>query len=335
MTEKVRVGGLRGYNELVTRLGGDPQRFTRECGIPDGLLADEDALIPYRQLIRLMEETSADLNLPDFGLRLAANQDIAILGPLAVAMQNSHTVEEALCCCATYLFVQSPALSLDIDKLTNNTRMRLQINLNQMSHHAMCQAEDLGIGIAHGITAMLAGDHYKLLRVELPHRPLSPASVYEEYFGAPVSFDCAQNALYLSRDTLDTCLQHRSEELHRMATDYLNVQSRSPDGLISTRVETAIRKTLGTNSCNRESVARAMAMHPRTLQRHLKAEYTSFDDIRDRIRRETVEHYLRHTNLPLIQVAGLVGYSEQAILTRSCQRWFGQSPRSLRNSQSI
>ena len=28
MTAKVRVGGLRGYNELVTQLGGDPLRLT-------------------------------------------------------------------------------------------------------------------------------------------------------------------------------------------------------------------------------------------------------------------------------------------------------------------
>ena len=332
MTEKVRVGGLRGYNELVEQLGGDPRYFTRKCDIPDGLLDDEDALIPYRQLIHLMEMTATELGLPDFGLRLAAHQDIGILGPLAVAMQNCSTVEAALRCCATYLFVQSPALSLDIDKLTNCTRLRLQINLSQMPHHAMCQAEDLGIAIAHGVTSMLAQDNYQLLRVELPHRPLSQPSVYEAYFAAPVSFECAQNALYLSRDTLDTSLAHRSEQLHRMAADYLNVQSTSPDGLVASRVETAVRKTLGTDSCNRESVARAMAMHPRTLQRRLRQENTSFDDIRDRIRRETVEHYLRHTNMPLSQVAGLVGYSEQAILSRSCQRWFGQPPRQIRNS---
>jgi len=332
VSEKVRVGGLRGYKELVRRLGADPKLFTRACGIPDGLLDDEDALMPYRQLIQLMELTATELGLPDFGLRLASNQDIGILGPLSVAMQNSETVEQALRCATTYLFVQSPALSLDIDRLTNCTRLRVQINLNQMPHDAMSQAEDLAIGVTHGVLAMLAQDRYKLLRVELPHRPLDDGSLYETFFGAPVSFDCASNALYLSRGTLSSSLLHRSEQLHRMAADYLDVYAPSADGRVLERVETAIRKTLGTDSCNRESVARAMAMHPRTLQRRLKQESTSFDDIRDRIRRQTVEHYLRHTNLPLSQVAGLVGYAEQAILTRSCRRWFGQSPRHIRTA---
>ncbi len=332
MSEKVRVGGLRGYNQLIKRLGGDPQHFTRACGIPDSLLDDEDALMPYRQLIDLMELTAAELELPDFGLRLASNQDIGVLGPLAVAMQNSETVGQAVRCAATYLFVQSPALSLDIEELTNSTRLRLNISLSQMPHQAMCQAEDLGIGVVHGVLTRLAQDHYRLLRVELPHRPLNPAPVYEEHFGAPVSFNCAANALYVSRETLRTSLVHRSELLHKMAEEYLNVQFPSPDGLVAARVETAIRKTLGTHSCTRESVARAMVMHPRTLQRRLKHENTSFEEIRDRIRQETVGHYLRHTNMPLSQVAGLVGYAEQAILSRSCRRWFGQSPRHIRNA---
>jgi AraC-like DNA-binding protein len=334
VSEKVRVGGLRGYKELVKRLGGDPKHFTRACGIPDGLLDDEDALIPYRQLIHLMETTATKLGVPDFGLRLASDQDIGILGPLAVAMQNSETVEQALRCAATHLFVQSPALSLDIEELTSSTRLRLNINLRQMPHQAMCQAEDLGIGVVHGVLTLLAQDHYALVRVEVPHRPLSSPSMYEEYFGAPVSFDCACNALYCTRETLHTSLLYRSEQLHKMAEEYLNVHASSPDGLVAARVETAIRKTLGTDSCNRELLARAMAMHPRTLQRRLKQENTSFDDIRDRIRRETAGHYLRHTNMPLSQVAGLVGYAEQAILSRSCQRWFGQSPRRVRNAAS-
>lgn len=331
MTAKVRVGGLRGYSGLVRQLGGSPQQLTRKCGIRDGLLEDEDALIPYRQLIHLMEKTAVELALPDFGLRLAASQDIGILGPLAVAMQNSSNVEEAMRCATTYLFIQSPALSLDIEKLTNSTRLRLNINLSQMPHRAMRQAEDLGIGVAHGILKLLAQDHYKLIRVELPHQPLLPGPVYEEYFGAPVVFGQNQNALHVTPDTLTTSLLHRSEQLHQIAADYLNVQFPSVDGLYASRVETAVRKTLGTDSCNRDSVARAMIMHPRTLQRRLRQEGTSFDDIRDRIRRETVEHYLLHTRMPLSQVAGMVGYSEQAILSRSCQRWFGRSPLRIRD----
>ena len=331
VTAKVRVGGLRGFTELVRQLGGDPLRLTRACGISDGVLDDEDSLIPYRQLIHLMEKTAAELAQPDFGLQLAASQDIGVLGPLAVAMQNSSTVEKAMRCATTYLFIQSPALALDIEPLTRVTRLRLNINLSQMPRRAMSQAEDLAIGVTHGVLGLLAQERYELIRVELPHEPLAAEADYEKYFGAPVEYNCNRNALYVSPDTMNTCLLHRSEQMHRIAAAYMNVQFPTVDGLYASRVEAAIRKTLGTDSCNRESVARAMAMHPRTLQRRLQQEGTSFDELRDHIRRETVEHYLCHTNMPISQVAGMVGYSEQAILSRSCRRWFGQSPRAVRN----
>jgi AraC-like DNA-binding protein len=293
-------------------------------------LGDEDALIPYRQVIYLTEHCATKLDAPDFGLRLAAIQDIGILGPLAVAMQNSSTVEEAMRCAASHLFVQSPALQMGIDEQGDQTRVRLHINLSNMPHQGMRQAEDLAAGVSCGILRLLAGDKCDLIRMELPHEPLCPASVYERHFGAPVLFACAANAIVVSTATMKTCLSERSEQLRQLATNYLDVQFPTADGLVSTRVETAIRRTLGTDSCNRATVAWAMAMHPRTLQRRLEREGESFNQIRDRVRREKAEYYLCRTNAPLSQVAGIIGYSEQSILSRSCRRWFGMPPRKVR-----
>jgi AraC-like DNA-binding protein len=168
--------------------------------------------------------------------------------------------------------------------------------------------------------------------VELPHEPLCSPSVYERYFGVPVTFGAPANAAYVTTATMNASLSARSEQLHQLATSYLDVQYPSPDGLVASRVETAVRRTLGTDSCNRNAVARAMAMHPRTLQRRLEKEGVTFDELRDRIRRERAEYYLCSTNAPLSQVAGIIGYAEQSILTRSCQRWFGQSPRNFREA---
>ena len=332
MPAKVRISGLRGYVGLARDLGGDPGKLTRDCGIDLALLDEEDALIPYRQLIQLLEHTASALAQPDFGLRLAARQDISVLGSLAVAMQNSLTVEDAMRCAATYLFVQSPALTLAIDPLADSVRMRLSIRLRNMPHQQMRQAEDLGIGVTHAVLSLLAQENYELLRVELPHQPLCARSVYCNYFNAPVTFGFAENAIYVTPKTLSAGLAGRSEILHKMAAAYLDVQTPSADGLFTGRVETALCRTLGTDSCNRASIAKAMAIHPRTLQRHLQQEGETFDAVRDRVRRERAEYYLCRSNLPLSQVAGIIGYTEQAVLSRSCRRWFGRTPREMRRS---
>jgi AraC-like DNA-binding protein len=330
MTATVRVSGLRGYASLVEEFGGDPEQLSKDCGIDPQILGDDDALIPYRQMIHLTEHCATELDVPDFGLRLAVTQDVGILGPLAVAIQHSSTVEEAIGCAARHLFVQSPALMLELDEQGEQTRIRLHIRLNNMPHRGMRQAEDLAIGLLHRILSMLVEGDYELLKVELPHDPLCSPGVYERYFAAPVHFGSQANAIYVSTATIKSQLTERSSQLHQLAIAYLDVQFPTPDGRIATRVDTAIRRTLGTESCNRTSVAQAMAIHPRTLQRRLEREGETFDEIRDRVRREKAEYYLSKTSAPLSQVAGIIGYSEQAVLTRSCQRWFGQTPRKFR-----
>lgn len=331
MTATVRVSGLHGIFPLVQRLGGDAEQLCRDCGIDPQLLSQQDGLIPYRQLIHLTEHCARELRRPDFGLLLAASQDVGILGPLAVAIQNSATVQDAVKCAADHLFVQSRALELAQEDDGGQTSLRLRIRLNNMPQDSMCQAQDLGLGLAHRILSMLLGRQDYLLGVELPHKPLCIPSVYREYFGAPVQFECAASRLRLSTALMRQPLTENRTQLHQLAMAFLDVQFPTPDGRFSTRVETAIRRTLGTDSCKRDTVAAAMGMHPRTLQRRLKAEGETFDSILDRIRRDKGEYYLRNTAVPIAQIADSLGYSAQSVFSRSCVRWFGHAPRVIRN----
>ena len=50
----------------------------------------------------------------------------------------------------------------------------------------------------------------------------------------------------------------------------------------------------------------------------------------DGVRRESAERYLRETELSLTHLARELGYSEQSVLTRSCHRWFNDSPANIR-----
>jgi AraC-like DNA-binding protein len=82
-------------------------------------------------------------------------------------------------------------------------------------------------------------------------------------------------------------------------------------------------------------VASALAMHPRTLQLRLRSEGENFEAIKDEVRRDAAIRYLRQTRLPLKTVAGLLGYSELSVLYRSCQRWFGMSPSTVRQIEDV
>ena len=79
-----------------------------------------------------------------------------------------------------------------------------------------------------------------------------------------------------------------------------------------------------------EDVANMLHMHPRTLQRRLTTEGTTFEKVRDDVRRRMAEIYLANEVVPLAHVAHLLGYANQSVLTRSCLRWFGKTPLAMR-----
>ena len=93
-----------------------------------------------------------------------------------------------------------------------------------------------------------------------------------------------------------------------------------------------IRQMLPTGGMEITLIASHLGLHPRTLQRRLADQGTAFLGLVDEVRSTQAERYLRGTEVPLSHLAGLVGYTEQSALTRSCRRWFGMSPSSYRRS---
>jgi AraC-like DNA-binding protein len=101
------------------------------------------------------------------------------------------------------------------------------------------------------------------------------------------------------------------------------------------RVRAAIQQTLGTAPTNITTVAALLSLHPRTFQRRLAAEETSFATLLDDVRRHAARRYLTGTDLPLTQVAGLLNFSEQAALTHSCRRWWSATPTAVRRNRAL
>jgi AraC-like DNA-binding protein len=89
---------------------------------------------------------------------------------------------------------------------------------------------------------------------------------------------------------------------------------------------------LPTGGLDLDLIADQLAQHRRTLQRRLAAQDTSYADLVDRVRREEAERHLRDTDMPLGQLAGVLGFSEQSALSRACRRWFDASPTQVRRS---
>jgi len=80
------------------------------------------------------------------------------------------------------------------------------------------------------------------------------------------------------------------------------------------------------------TVARELGMSTRTLQRRLKEERTTLNEVVG-IRRDLSTRYLRQPDLTISDVAYLLGFAEPSTFHRAFRKWSGLTPGEFRKSR--
>ena len=168
------------------------------------------------------------------------------------------------------------------------------------------------------------------LQVTLPYARLATMDCYIRTFGRAVEFQMPHAQIVVPSTFLSHGLRQASAAIHQMSVDYLQLAFQPVEQTMSARVEEVLRRALSSTRGRRDVVAKLLGLHPRTLQRRLTDEGQRYQTIVDAVRREQALHWLTESDVPLSQLAGMLGLADQTVLTRCCQRWFGRTPARLR-----
>lgn len=328
----IRASSLRGFADLVEELGGEPGILLDRFGIAADALSSDDGLVSITAHDLMLDAAAEQLGCPDLGLRLAERQDLSILGPLAVAIESSSTVADAVECAARFMFVHSPALQIGVVPDPRGVRgvVGLTYRKDLLESPYSPQAMELGLGLFHRIARALTGGLVGLRSVELPHAPLSPVRRYLDFFGCEVRFGAATAALRADRSLLDRAFDSANATVRELALAHLTQRASQLDASVAARVRRVACELLATGGPSVAQVSHLLEQHPRTLQRRLAGEGTTFAAVVDDARRDAAHRYLTTTDLPMSQVAALSGFAEQSSLSHAVRRWYAVTPRELR-----
>ncbi|MDN7139875.1 AraC family transcriptional regulator [Pseudomonas sp. JQ170] len=330
MTALIRATSLTGFPELVRDLGGDPEDFLRQMQIEPAMLDNGSAVIPYRAFINLLELCAEQLHCVDFGLRLAERQSIMILGPLAVVGQNARNVGEALTEIIRFLHTYSPGVLVYLDRESDPQRLHLIYELRLRPAPRQGQIIELSLGVMFKTLQMLFGPGFRPHSVLTRTEARLPQSRYQRFFGARTYFGQAHNALVLLPEHLSKPIDQHNRLLHDTMMDYVSSLGAANPLQIHTQVEDSIRRLLPTQRCALPLIAEQLGMRERSLQRRLAEHDQVFEEMVENVRRELADLYLAEAQMPMAQIAGLLGYAEQSSFNRACRRWYGAPPRERR-----
>ncbi|MDN5745332.1 MAG: AraC family transcriptional regulator [Nocardioidaceae bacterium] len=332
MEHLIRASVLDGFDQLVRDLGGDPHRLSTEAGLETALVGSPEAYLRFPAMARALDLAASELDCPDFALRLAARQTIRTLGPISLIALHSPTTRAGLLGIAEHMGNYTSALRIQLDAGPERTRFIFQV-LAQLPSYA--RIYQLGLGVSLGVLRLLIGPGFRPLCVALPHDGLPAGSTYhdsyQEFFACPVHAGAAFTGFEISNQDLDRPRDRHDPDVLAYVMRYLDAEGPA-DRTTLAHVSHLIDRLLATGHATLAIVAAHLGVHPRTLQRWLATEETTFEALLDQARRDKALIYLRDSGVQIGHVARLLGYAQQSCLSRACVRWFGCSPRAVRSA---
>ena len=327
----IRGTSLASFPQLVAELGGDAEALLSTVGISVDAVGDYTAFIDYVGVLRALETAARATGALDFGRRLAECQGVEIFGPVGMAARSASTFGEAVEIYVRYLRAYSPAIQVGLVALPDPGVVfwEFRVVLDRLPRHA--QGIELSLGVAQRVFRFLLGADYRPVSVHLPHEALARRREYVRYFGAGVEFGAPAAGFTIRSSDLTRPLSG-DRVMHAALVAHLEATTPSPDAGLSAPVAELIRRLLPTGTGDLAVVADRLGLHPRTVQRRLAEEGTSYETLVDDVRRRTAEAYLRDTDMTLGHLASELGYAEQSGLARAARRWFGVSPRAHRRA---
>lgn len=325
----MRAWTLHGLPEMVEKLGGDSRDLLRQFHISPRQLYSDDATLPSLTFIRLLETCAEQLDARDFGLKLGYEIGPESLGPVALIAKHCQTGQEALQAVIKYMHSFLPSIQLVSTPLNQDAySLVYELQENRAGHGRQLMEWGIGVGVRH--LQLLVGSHTRPYSIHFSHSPLLPINYYRRFFGCPVYFGQEFTSLDMRISDLEKKLSLSDPKTKRILTDYIDRMTSESSGGLEEQLRGSIRSLLPTGRCKLKIIADKYAVSLRTMQRKLEAENIKFNELVDEVRRDLFLSYLEEKNMPLSQIAAMLGYMEQSSLSHASQRWFGKAPNSIR-----
>ena len=313
----------------------------REAGVPLGPLLskagltaeqidDRKARLQVASQIRLLELAAEALHDDELGFHLARDFDLREVGLLYYVLASSQTIAEALSKAERYSRITNEGISLRF-RAKNETAITLRyVDVERRSDR---QQIKFWLTSIVRLNRVLTNRRLVPSRVRVAHhRAATPAEV-RSFLGCEIEYGSDVDEVAFPEAVRLMPVVSADHHLNELLVTYCEeaLAHRRPGSVtLRSSVENAIAPVLPHGKARAEEIARQLGMSQRTFARRLSSEGLTFSDILDELKLDVAKCYLKNDELPISQIAWLLGYRELSAFTHAFRRWTGMTPRQWR-----
>ncbi len=324
-TPLCRAGLLTGLDDYLASLGYRFSQVLDRVGLDPAELRNPSHFIPLEKHCAVIDEAAALSGRSALMLELSQHQSLAIFGAVGCMAGGTPDLRAALGVFERYVHYSVQSLEVGVRSEHGTGIVTLAsdyppvLESRQFWHQA--------VALQCQIVRRLCGRRWAPRMVYLNLPPPDDLRPYQEYFRAPLAFDQGINGVTFASEVLDWPVE---SSLSSLSTEMRVALSAGQVDDLQGQVCALVSSLLTSRRCSAATVAAALGMSERSLQRKLGNEGTSFRELQERVRQSLAVNYLRERQFRLTDVAEMLGYADLSVFSRSFKRWFGLSPKQWR-----
>ncbi|SFT80831.1 helix-turn-helix domain-containing protein [Sedimentitalea nanhaiensis] len=324
---------LRHVIELLDRHASRAivDRALRSVGLDRAMFSGSTGFLPYDSEAILFETVARAIGDRHLGARIGLEFDYAAYGAYAHYVLGAPDLASALDRGRRALSLTHPGSEIVIRETEHHLVVgRNSEGFSVIGHRHLDEGALLVIG---HVARHFLGNEWRPAWVEIPATCESEAVTLGKLVDAPVRLGCRVPAI--SIPLADLAARNPGPPRSDRALSLEELGSLMGVKPVQTMQEAVVQvmNIMQIRAIpSEDAVARLLAIGPRTLQRALKAEGTSFRRIRDDFIEHRAQSLLRDTDMPIEKIGENLGYSEPKSFRRAFKRWTGVSPMGYRSA---
>lgn len=308
--------------------GFDTNELLIKAGINPKLTANPTARVSDHQLTRLIQLVWRRLDDEFMGFTDSPCK-YGLFALMAKSVRRCGNLREVLGLGIEFYNLFSNDIRTELTEIDDQAHLTAQFKIPEKDPDHFFQ--EFWLVIWHRFASWIIGRKIPLLNANLAYPQPAHASELKYLFPCPQHFNQSKNELIFDSQYLNLA-PIRSEAdltkfLENSPADLMTIPGDDPS--LKHQVTRLITKSkeLELSFPKLDQIASQLSMTPQTLHRRLTKEGTSYQRIKDNIRRDIAVTRLVRDRMPVKQVAEIVGFSEPRSFTRAFKHWTGLSPR--------